>query len=117
VREEHARARRAKTLLYAYRVALTGAHLLESGELEQDVTVNAARAGFPEVPDLVAIKRERPEKAELLPEEDAALSRGLDRAAELLERALERSSLPEEAPNRAALDAWLVQQRTRASSR
>ncbi|GAB4214602.1 MAG: nucleotidyltransferase domain-containing protein [Sandaracinaceae bacterium] len=111
MRAEHARVRRAKTLLYAYRVALTGAHLLRSGELEQDVRINAAREGFPEVEALVAIKRERAEKGVLTPAEDVELSASLDRAAALLEEAYARSSLPDDAPNREALGRWLVTER------
>jgi len=111
MREEHARARRAKTLLYAYRVALTGAHLLRTGTLEQDVRVNAAREGIDEVAELVRLKNVRPEKATLAPDEDARLSAGLDRALATLEDAHARSPLPDDAPNRAALYAWLVEAR------
>ena len=114
MREEHREARRAKTLLYAYRVALTGAHLLASGELETDVRVNAARHGLPEIETLVAIKRERAEKAALTHEEDRALSASLDRALALLEDAHARSTLPDDAPNRDALERWLIEQRLAA---
>jgi predicted nucleotidyltransferase len=111
MREEHATARRAKTLLYAYRVALTGAHLLRTGELEQDVRVNAARVGIGEVEQLVRIKNERPEKGVLSDEENERLSAGLDRAIGALDLAHASSTLPDEAPNRAALDRWLVETR------
>jgi predicted nucleotidyltransferase len=111
MRAEHERERRAKTLLYAYRVALTGAHFLETGELEQDVRVNAARHGIDEVAALVDIKRGRPEKGVLTPVEDERLSAPLDRVLALLEAAHAASPLPEEAPNRAALDDWLVRAR------
>lgn len=110
-REEHASARRAKTLLYAYRVALTGAHLLRTGELEQDVCVNAAREGIDEVDALVGLKKARPEKATLEPDEDARLSKGLERALAALEEAAATSDLPEDAPNVRELDAWLVDAR------
>lgn len=108
MREEHATARRAKTLLYAYRVALTGAHLLRTGALEQDVRVNASREGIDEVEQLVRLKHERPEKAPLTEQEDERLSAGLERALALLEAAHASSPLPEEAPNRDALHAWLI---------
>lgn len=111
MREEHARERRAKTLLYAYRVALTGAHLLETGELETDVRVNAARHGFSEIETLVAIKRERAEKAVLTEAEDRALSASLDRALGLLEDALGTSRLPDDTPNRDAVERWLIEAR------
>lgn len=111
MREEHDKEKRAKTLLYAYRVALTGVHLLSTGELEQDVRVNAARHGIAEVDALVRIKRERPEKAPLTPDEDARLSASLDRVVALLDAAHAASPLPDEAPNRDALDSWLVRAR------
>ncbi len=111
MRQEHARERRAKTLLYAYRVALTGAHLLATGELECDVRVNAARHGLSEIEPLVAIKRERAEKATLTEAEDVELSGSLDRALALLEEALGSSRLPDDAPNRDAVERWLVETR------
>lgn len=114
MREEHAKEKRAKTLLYAYRVALTGAHLLTSGELETDVRVNAARHGLAEIDTLVAIKRERHEKTRLSDDEDRSLSASLDRVRGLLEDAYARSTLPDDAPNREALDRWLIEQRLRA---
>jgi len=117
MREEHARERRAKTLLYAYRVALTGAHLLETGELETDVRVNAARHGIAEVETLVAIKRERAEKATLTEAEDVELSRSLDRALALLEGAHAGSRLSDDAPNRDALERWLIETRLAALAR
>jgi len=39
------------------------------------------------------------------------LSAGLDRALAMLEEAHATSTLPEEAPNRDALDAWLLETR------
>jgi predicted nucleotidyltransferase len=110
-RGEHAVDPRAKTLLYAYRVALTGAHLLRTGRLEQDVRVNAAREGIAEVEELVRLKNDRAEKAPLTRDEDERLSAGLDRALSSLERAHAESALPDDAPNRAALDVWLVEMR------
>lgn len=101
-------APRLKTVLYAYRVALTGVHLLRTGELVADLGTLAPAYGFHDVSDLIARKRAGAERGELLPGEDAA-HRG--RWAEL-EHALheaERSSpLPEEPPNRGDCEAWLV---------
>lgn len=111
MREEHAAARKAKTLLYAYRVALTGAHLLATGELEADVRVNAAREGLPEIEELVAIKRERDERTQLSADEDRALSTSLDRVIARLEQAHADSTLPDDVPNRDALERWLIDAR------
>lgn len=111
MRKEHAAARKAKTLLYAYRVALTGAHLLATGELEADVRVNAAREGLPEIEELVAIKRERDERTQLSADDDRALSASLDRVIARLEQAHADSTLPDDVPNRDALERWLIDAR------
>jgi predicted nucleotidyltransferase len=112
-RSDHAREPKAKSLLYAYRVALSGAYLLESGELEQDVRVNAERYGIHEVKVLVELKRERDEKSALAPAENEELSASLDRAIGLLESAYAKSRLPDDAANREAMDRWLVRARLR----
>ncbi|MBX7192763.1 MAG: nucleotidyltransferase domain-containing protein [Sandaracinaceae bacterium] len=117
MREEHARERRAKTLLYAYRVALTGAHLLASGELETDARVNAQRFSVPEVQALVELKRTRHEKAPLADDEDRSLSASLDRVGALLEEAHARSTLPDDVPNRDALERWLIEARLASAGR
>lgn len=59
---EHEREPRAKSALYACRVALTGIHLLGAAECRTDVTSNAAEYGL-DVTELIAIKRAGPEKA------------------------------------------------------
>ena len=48
--------KRAKTLLYAYRVALTGVHLLETGEVETHLPTLNERFGLPFIPELIARK-------------------------------------------------------------
>ena len=73
--------------------------------------MNAARHGLSEIEPLVAIKRERAEKATLTEAEDVELSGSLDRALALLEEALGSSRLPDDAPNRDAVERWLVETR------
>lgn len=111
MQREHARAPRAKSMLYAYRVALTGVHLLRTGETVGDVAVTAKEHGFDGIDELIALKREAHEKAPL-PEDLDAHHRGrwptLEQA---LAEALEASPLPEEPPNRDAIDAWLIRRR------
>jgi predicted nucleotidyltransferase len=46
-----------KTLLYAYRVVLTGIHLLRSGEVEANLPRLADEYCLPFLPDLIALKR------------------------------------------------------------
>ena len=48
--------KKAKTLLYAYRVALTGVHLLETGEVQQHLPTLNERFRLEFIPDLIARK-------------------------------------------------------------
>ncbi|MDY3551613.1 nucleotidyltransferase domain-containing protein [Gemmata sp. JC717] len=48
--------KRAKTLLYAYRVALTGVHLLETGEVETHLPTLNERFKLPFIPELIERK-------------------------------------------------------------
>ena len=115
VRREHERADvpRAKTLLYAYRVALTGVHLLRTGALECDLQVLALEHGFPEALELVALKTEGTEKVSISDEVDRRHRAAWPRLDEALDAAREASALPEEPPNRADCAAWLVETRRR----
>ena len=110
---EHEREPRVKSMLYTYRVALTGIHLLATGELEADVRINAPRYGFPEVLELVEQKAKGLEKASLTGAVDANFRQGWAPLQEQLEGALENSSLEEEAPNFEAIDRWLVELRAK----
>ena len=113
MRREHATSPKpgVKSLLYSYRVALTGIHLLCEGLLEANITRLAPLYGFPAVLELVEYKRSHPEKA-ALPE---ALGRPhrerWDELATLLDRAIDDSKLPARPPNRTAISDWLVAQR------
>lgn len=109
--EEARGLRRAKRLLYAYRVALTGAHLLLERELVMDVAALAERWGFPLVPSLIARKRAA-EKHELSAEDAALHVADLDRLAALLDDAARRSPLPDAPPNERDLDAFLIEVRS-----
>ncbi len=48
--------KRAKTLLYAYRVALTGIHLLETGEMQPHLPTLNERFRLPFIPELIERK-------------------------------------------------------------
>jgi predicted nucleotidyltransferase len=107
----HGRARGAKTMLYAYRVALTGIHLLETGECVGDVRTLADAYGIEGVDELVERKREGGEKS-VLPEALDLVHRERWPALEARFKAADaRSGLPEVPPNRAAIDEWLVRRR------
>lgn len=113
---EHARAEapQAKTLLYAYRVALTGVHLLATGEVRGDVVENARDHGLADVEELVAFKRDAKEKSALPADLDAKHRARWPELEAMLGEALAQSPLPDEPPNADAIDAWLVNRRLRA---
>jgi predicted nucleotidyltransferase len=99
-----------KKLLYVLRTAITGTHLLRSGELETDLTrlmddydladaralVLAKLAGERTAADAGILDAWRARLAKVLADLDAARA---------------TSVLPEEPPNAAALEAWLVEVR------
>lgn len=107
MQREHALQRRAKTALYAYRVALTGMHLMRTGRLETDVRV-LADGRFGVVGELVAFKSENPEKAKIPEELEAQVMKDWPALEEGLAGALDSSPLPESVPNRPAIEAWLL---------
>ena len=104
-------AARLKPLLYAYRVSLTGLHLLRTGEVNASLPALAPEYGLAHLTDLIAMKVK--EKATAHPpveEHDAALQS----LQAQLTLAYERSSLPAEPTNRAALNDFLVRVRLTA---
>ncbi|MEM1413998.1 MAG: nucleotidyltransferase domain-containing protein [Myxococcota bacterium] len=108
---EHAREPRVKSMLYAYRVALTGVHLLRTGECIADVRELGPRYGFEDVLELVALKGSGQEKGPLPPELDRVHRARWPKLEAALDDALETSPLPEEPRGRDAIDAWLVARR------
>ena len=110
---EHDRgeSRKAKTLLYAYRVALTGVHLLLTGELCCDVRQLGPAHGFDEVMELVDYKAEHHEKAAVPDDMDRRHRANWPRLDALLADARTRSPLPAEPQNVADCEAWLIEQR------
>ncbi len=114
MRREHETRRQAKSLLYTYRVALTGVHLLRTGELRADVLANAAEYGEGGLEELVAFKRERGEKATIDPALDATHRARWPHLEAMLEEARAASPLPAEPRNAAALGEWLIERRLRA---
>ncbi|MFZ6179775.1 nucleotidyltransferase domain-containing protein [Nannocystis pusilla] len=112
---EHERepAPRAKSLLYAYRVALTGVHLLRTGELEADLRRLAPLYGYDDALSLIRIKVEGAEKGAVSQEIDALHRAAWPRLEADLQAALEHSPLPDDPPNEVACEAWLVELRRR----
>jgi len=109
-RREFDEAPTAKKLLYVLRTALTGAHLLRSGELELDVTALLDDYGLGAARALVEAKRAG-ERAVLPDGERARWAAEVERAIARLDEAHEASGLPEGPVNEAELDAWLIEVR------
>jgi predicted nucleotidyltransferase len=100
----------AKKLLYVLRTALTGTHLLRTGELRVDLSTVAQEYGFGHADELIETKR-RGERVVLAESDRERWRADLDRLFAVLDQAHEESSLPDEAPNQAELDRWLVELR------
>jgi predicted nucleotidyltransferase len=104
--------KRAKTLLYAYRVALTGVHLLETGEVQPHLPTLNERFRLPFIPELI----ERKASAEfgVLTALDVDFhAKQLDLWEKRLAKAFEASTLPENAPVE-ELNEFLVELRLNA---
>jgi predicted nucleotidyltransferase len=98
-----------KGLLYAYRSALTGIHLLRTGECVGDVIRLAPIYDFDRVPELVARKIRGPEHGELVT--TAEFDADLERLESLLEDAHRASPLPAETSSAEALNQFLIRMR------
>jgi len=112
-------ARRAKPLLYAYRVLLTGIHLMRTGEVEANLISLNEEFRLPHIADLVARKLAGPEKSKLTDTDIAFHESEYQRLRGELQAAHQASRLPE-APNRqtrAALNDLLIRIRTEKSRR
>ncbi len=100
----------AKRVLYVLRTALTGTHLLTTGELIVDLTRLLDRYGFAAAWDLVAAKQRGERTALAASERDRWIAEA-KRALERLEGAQESSVLPAEPRNRGELEEWLLEVR------
>ena len=100
-----------KDLLYAYRVALTGIEVLETGRIESSLERLTDGQGMPELAELIARKRPGREQAALVPGEAEQHAARLDRLEERLAAAFEGSGLPDEATSLPALDDYVVRAR------
>jgi hypothetical protein len=88
---------RAKTLLYAYRVAMTGVHLLETGEVEAHLPALNEKFRVPYIPELIA--RKAAAETGTLAGADVAFHRAeLDEWERRLEAAHAACRLPDAAP-------------------
>ncbi|HJZ59141.1 MAG TPA: nucleotidyltransferase domain-containing protein, partial [Gemmataceae bacterium] len=101
--------KRAKTLLYAYRVVLSGVHLLETGEVIAHLPALNDRFRLSFIPELIA--RKVSVEGGTLGDVDVAFYREqLDEWERRLDRAHDECRLPEDAPED-ELDRFLVELR------
>lgn len=96
-----------KKLLYVLRTALTGTHLLRTGELETDLTRLAPAYDLPETTELVEAKRAG-ERVAADPSLLDAWRSKVAQACARLDAARDRSVLPEEPRDVEALERWLL---------
>lgn len=98
-----------KTLLYVYRVLLTGILLLETGQVEANLPRLNEVFRLPFIPDLIAQKQR--EQAPLAEADRSLHQETIARLQARLEAAFQTSPLPERPANRPALSDFLVRVR------
>lgn len=108
MQREHKIRRHAKSALYTYRVALTGIHLLRTGELVTDVSTLSADTTFTNVNHLVKYKQETNETVAIPADLDTHLHGDWIKLESKLTAALEESTLPLNTPNQPEIEAWLL---------
>ena len=99
---ENEPVKKAKSLLYAYRVLLTGIHLLQSGEVETNIVALNESAGLPFIDELIALKQQ--EKIELQDLDWNFHAEQLDGLENRLKFFFEESKLPSERDHQAVND-------------
>lgn len=104
LRNYHKGTKTVKQILYLHRVLMTGIVLLRDGVVEMNLHRLASTLGY-DVEGLVALKRL--EKAEFDGDDEPILAR-IDELFGMLDKARDESRLPEEVPNRAEIDDFLV---------
>lgn len=97
-----------KHLLYAYRVLLSGIHLMRSGEVVANIAVLNEAFALSPVAELVQRKREGAEKMLLAAEEVELHDRILDGLERSLLEAHAASSLPEQPSTKDALEELVI---------
>jgi predicted nucleotidyltransferase len=117
--DEHVKtgACRVKSLLYTYRTALTGVHLLLTGEIVGDLPSLISQYGFRLAEDLIRIYGSTTEKKTLSPEDDAVHRAQWPVLLDQLTAAFASSCLPDEPKDPGACSDWLVGLRLRGDDR
>ena len=100
-----------KHLLYAYRVYLSGIHLMRTGELDANLPSLSQRFRLEPIDELIARKREGHEKMKVTSDELVVHEVHLDGLELQLRDAHEASQLPEEPTTTAALNELVIRAR------
>jgi hypothetical protein len=100
----------AKKILYVLRTALTGAHLLGTGQLVVDIRELLDDYGFGDARELIEIKLAG-ERTALAPGDADRWSGKLEEVMALLDRSRDESPLPERADDTEELESWLLEVR------
>lgn len=103
-----------KHLLYAYRALLTGIHLMQTGEVNANISLLNETFRVATIDDLVARKSSGSERQALEPSELVHHVKDLDRLELQLQAAHDASHLPEEPTTTRALDEFVVRLRLAA---
>lgn len=102
---------RVKGLLYTYRVLLAGIHLMQAGQVESNLQELNKQFRLPYIDELIQIKTSGSETG-VVPAEDMTRHESeFLRLCTMLDEARDRSSLPEEARGRQALEDLLIRLR------
>jgi len=104
-----------KHVLYAYRVLMTGIHMMRTGEVVSNLAMLNAHFGLREVEELAERKRSGAEKMVLDEAERLVHDLLLDRLERTLQRAYDESSLPVEPTTVADLEDFVVRIRLEMS--
>lgn len=103
--------KRIKTILYVYRVLLTGIHLMQTGRVDANLKSLNDVFKLTYIDELIHAKRQNGEKA-LLQDADVSFHGSeYHRLTEMLEKAHENSHLPEAPIKRDELNEWLINTR------
>jgi uncharacterized protein len=109
--------RRAKPLLYVYRVLLTGLHLMKSGTIEANLLTLNAEHKLSYIDELIALKTSTKEKQTVESIDFAFHEREYNRLQAKLEEEMNASLLPEGPNARAGLNDLLIRLRTKPITR
>jgi hypothetical protein len=108
---EKEQPRRAKPLLYVYRVLLTGIHLMRTGRIEANLLRLNEEFGLPYLQPLIDRKLAGPEQS-FLPDADIDFHQAeYTRLRQVLQEAFETSSLPETTSAKPQLNDLLLRLR------